>query len=101
MIASHLLQLFFAFAFVILGCIFTYKMTLALALKIIDLCFDSTLFRMGVIFFLAVVFCVVGALQLKDFIEKTDSGLSRFFPLSFFVSGIFLLLGFRKYTLTK
>lgn len=98
---AGLLQLFFAFAFLALACIFTYKITLPLGLKIIDLCFDSTHFRLGMSIFLAVVFCAVGILQFKDFIEETDPGMSRFFPLSFFVSGIFLFLGFQMQKFTK
>lgn len=100
MIAGFL-QLIFALAFLALACILTYKITLPLGLKIIDLCFDSEHFRIGVSILLAMVFCAIGVLQLKDFLEEPDSDLSRFFLLSFFVSGIFLFLGFRKRDLTK
>lgn len=90
------LQLVVAIAFVALVCILTYKIILPLCLKIIDLCFKSTVFRTGVCILLALAFCAVGILQLKDFIQESEYGLSWFFPLSFLVSGIFLFLIFWK-----
>ena len=96
---AALLQLFFAFGFIILVCVFTYKMTLPLCLKVIDLCFDSAHFRIGICLFLAMAFCAVGMLQLRDFVKETGPDLSRYFPLYFFVSGFFLLIGLRKQNL--
>ena len=90
------LQLILAIAFVVLVCFFTYKVMLPICLKIIDLCFESTVFRMGICIFLVFVFCAVGILQLIDFLEETDHGLSWFFPLSFLSSGIFVFLIFWK-----
>lgn len=98
---SGFLQLIFALAFLALACIFTYKITLPLCLKIIELCIDSPRFRMGISIFLALAFCAVGILQLKDFLEEPDLGLAIFFPLSFFVMGIFLFLGLHKQNLNK
>ena len=96
MIDNRLLQLLLGFAFIGLACFLTYKMTLHLALKIIDLCFAHPLFNIGVTFFFAVVFCAIGIFQLKVFIEE-GSNLSRFFPLSFISSAICLFLGFWNY----
>ncbi|KTC74849.1 hypothetical protein Lbir_0639 [Legionella birminghamensis] len=90
------LQTLFAIGFISLLCFVTYKITLFLCFNIIDLCFASSLFRRGMCLFLALFFCVVGGLQLHDFIQESKPDLSRFFPLSFFVSGIFLILTFRK-----
>lgn len=93
---SGLFQLILAITFVVLACAVIYKITLPMCLKIIDLCLESTKFRRGICIFLALVFCVIGMMQLKDFVEDTDHGLSRFFPLSFLSSGIFLFLAFWK-----
>jgi hypothetical protein len=93
---TGILQLALAIAFVVLVCVVTYKAVLAVCLKIIDLCFESTIFRFGICILLASVFCVMGILQLKDFVEETEHGMSRFFPLSFLASGIFLFLIFWK-----
>jgi hypothetical protein len=91
-----LLQLTLAIAFVVLVCFLTYKTVLPACLKIIDLCFKSTIFRVGTCIFLALAFCAVGIFQLKDFVEETEHGLSRFFPLYFLISGFFLFLIFWK-----
>ena len=101
MLASRLLQLFFALAFVSVTCFATYKITLPLLIKIVDLSIKSARFRMGISFFLAVMFCAIGALQLSDYIEDMGLSLSRFFPLSFLIAGIFVFLGLRKNPLTK
>lgn len=93
---AGLLQLIFAIAFIALACVFTYKATLPLCLKIIDLCFVSFYFRMGICIFLALAFFAVGILQLRDFFKEPNPGLALFFPLSFLVTGIFLFLGLRK-----
>lgn len=93
---SGLLQLIVAIAFIVLVCFVTYKLTLPICLKIIDLCFESTNFRLGICTFLALAFCAVGILQLQDFIEEIEHGLTWFFPLSFLSSGIFLFLIFWK-----
>jgi len=92
----NLIQLFLAIALIILACIATYKITVPLCLKIIDLCFDSNHFRVGICIFMAIAFCTAGLFQLKDFVTSTEFDLSWFFPLSLFVSGIFLVLGFLK-----
>jgi len=94
--STVLLQLLFAIGFIGLLCFVTYKITLYLGLKIIDLCFASSLFRKGLSAFLALIFGVTGGWQLHDFIQEPKPDLSRFFPLSFFVSGVFVILAFRK-----
>lgn len=53
--------------------------------------FEYPVFRVGVYIFLALDFSVVGIMQLKDFAQKTTHGVSRVFPLSFF-----LLFGSKK-----
>jgi hypothetical protein len=88
------LQLILAITFVVLACFLTYKITLPICLKIIDLCFESKVFRIGICIFLAGLFCAVGIVQLKDFANETGHGLHSFFPLSFSSSGIFLFLIF-------
>ncbi len=93
---AGVLQLILAIAFVALACFITYKVALSICLKIIDLGFESTTFRLGICIFLALAFCAIGILMLKDFIEETEPGLSRFFPLFFLASGIFLFLIFWK-----
>ena len=93
---GSLLQLILAIGFVASACVFTYKVMLPICLKIIDLGFESHIFRRGVCIVLALAFCAVGILQLKDFSEEIESGLSRFFPFSFLSSGIFLFLIFWK-----
>lgn len=90
------LQLFLGIAFLVLVCFIAYKIILPICLKIIDLCFESNIFRFGVCIFLALVFCAIGILQLKDFIQETEPEMSKFFPLSFLASGIFLILTFWK-----
>ncbi len=74
----------------------TYKITLPLGLKIIDLCFDSPVFCSRIFFCFAITFFIVGILQFKDYFELSSSSLSLFFPLSFFLSGIFVYLGLLK-----
>lgn len=83
-----------AITFIVLICFIAYKIILPVCLKIIDLCFESHTFRIGIGIFLALAFCAIGALQLKDFVEKPEPGMSSFFPLSFLTSGIFLILIF-------
>ncbi len=89
-------QLILAIAFVGLVSFFTYKVTLLTCLKSIELCFESTIFRRGICILLALIFCAVGILQLRDFVKESEQGLSRLFPLSFLSSGIFLFLIFWK-----
>lgn len=98
--SAILLQLLFAIGFISLLCFVTYKITLYLSFKIIDLCYASSLFRRAMCAFLALIFLVVGGLQLHDFIQKSMIALSQFFPLSFLVAGIFLMLAFRKQRMT-
>ncbi len=93
MLDNPLLQLLCACIFLVLVCTITYKMTLPVGLKIIELCLESSRFRAGVSFFLALIFGAVGILQLIDFMEETGPDLSRFFPLSFLITAIFLFLG--------
>lgn len=93
---AGLLQLILAIAFVALACFIIYKVTLPIILKIIDLGFESTIFRLGICIFLALAFCAFGILLLKDFIEETEHGMSWFFPLYFLTSGFFLFLIFWK-----
>jgi hypothetical protein len=89
---AGLLQLLFGLGFLAGVCFLTYKITLPIGLKMIDLCCKSARFRIGICIFLAAVFCAVGLVQLNDFFEETGSDLARFFPLSFFASSIFLVL---------
>lgn len=101
---SIVLKLFFAVVFVIFVCIFAYKITYLLCSKIIDLCFNSVYSSVFLCALLALFFCTVGVMQLKDFIQETHFDLSAFFPLSFLVAGICLYLGYRiirKKRLTK
>jgi hypothetical protein len=98
---APMLQLFLALIFVALVCVITYKITLPLIIKIVNLSIESTRFRMGLSFLLAAMFFAIGALQLSDFIEESNPGLSRFFPLSFLITGIWLFLGLRKHPLAK
>jgi hypothetical protein len=91
-----ILQLTLGIGFVVMVCFLAYKVVLPACLKIIDICFKSNLFRLGVCIFLALIFCGFGVLQLKDYREEIEHGMSRFFPLSFLASGIFLFLIFWK-----
>lgn len=93
---SGLLQLILALAFVALACLLTYKITVPICLKIFDLGLRSTIFRKGICITLALFFGAVGILMLKDFIEETEHGLTRYFPLLFLTSGFFLFLLFWK-----
>lgn len=93
---GSLLQLLLAIGFVVLACFFTYKLMLPICLKIIDLGFESHIFRRGICIVLALAFCAIGIVQLKDFFEEIEPGLSRFFPFSFLSSGLFLFLIFWK-----
>ena len=101
MLAGSLFQLFFAIAFVVIVCFISYKMTISLALKVFDLILESSRFRMGICFFLAVIFFAVGVVQLNDFMEGLGLSLSQFFPLSFLITGIFVFLGSKKQSPTK
>lgn len=85
-----------ALGFLALVSIITYKLTLPLGLKLIDLCFDSPVFCSRLFFCFAIAFFIVGVFQLKDYFELSSSSLSLFFPLSFFISGIFVYLGLLK-----
>jgi hypothetical protein len=98
---AGLLQLLFALAFIAFVCFVTYKITLPICLKIIDLCFESPRFRLGVLIFFAVAFAVLGIWQLKDFLEGVLPNLSRFFPLYFLISVIFVYLIYRNQKLSK
>lgn len=96
MLMSIFLQLIFAFAFVALACFVMYKVSMPICLKVIDLCFDSRVFRTGIYIFLALAFCALGIMQLIDFTKGIEPGLSRFFPGSFLCSGLFLFFIFWK-----
>lgn len=96
-----LLKLIFIIGFIVFVCMITYKLTLPLGLKIIDLSFESPVFRVSACFFLAVFFFVGGIMQLQDFMEGSNLSLSRFFPLSFLVMVICVFLGLRKQNFTK
>lgn len=93
---STMLQLILGIGFVVLACFLTYKITVPICVKIIDLCFVSPIFRRGTSIFLAVIFGAVGILLLEDFTQEIKQDLSCFFPLSFLLSGIFLFLTFWK-----
>ena len=93
---AGLLQLILAIAFVALVCFITYKATLPILLKIIDLSFESVIFRLGTWIFLALAFCATGIMMLKDFIGETEYGLSWLFPFYFLISGFFVFLIFWK-----
>ncbi len=95
-IMTAILQLILACGFIIGVCFGTYKLVLPICLKIIDLCFESYLFRMAVSIFLALAFCAVGIMQLIDFTKEIEHGLSCFFPLSFLVSAFFLFMTLKK-----
>ena len=95
-VLSILVQLSLAISFVILVCVATYKLTLPLALKIIDLCKISPFFRKGACIFFAIVFFITGLFQLKDFLKEIDSDLTQFFPLTLLAAGIFLFLGLQN-----
>lgn len=101
MAINPLLQLFFALATIVAACIIVYKLSLPLALKIMNLSMESARFRKGICFFLAFLFCAVGVLQLIDFMEEASPGLSRFFPLFFLNAAILMYLGSVKQLLTK
>ena len=93
---SSILQLVLAIGFVALTCFLFYKIILPINLKIIDLCMESDIFRIGICITLALAFYASGIVQLKDFNESAERNLSRFFPLSFLSSLIFLFLAFCK-----
>lgn len=101
MVVSPLLQLLFALVTIVAACMIVYKLSLPLALKIMNLSMESARFRKGICFFLAFLFCAMGVLQLIDFMEETSPGLSRFFPLFFLNAGIMVYLGSVKQRLTK
>ena len=66
-----LLQLFFAFAFIVLVCVMT------------------------------LMFFAMGVISFRDFMEGKYLGLSRFFPLLFLNAGIMVYLGTVKPRLIK
>ncbi len=93
---SLLLQLILVLGYVALACFVAYKISMPICLKIIDLCFDSHTFRIGISIFLALAFFAAGIMQLIDFSKGIEPGLSRFFPGSFLCSGLFLFFIFWK-----
>jgi len=53
-------------AYVALACYLTYKIAITLMDKVIDLCFDSPKFRIGLSLILSLAFLALGLLQLID-----------------------------------
>ncbi len=90
---SSFLKISLIIAYVALACYLTYKITITLMDKVIDLCFDSPKFRIGLCLILSLAFCALGLLQLTDYLKGTGPSLALFFPLSFSLSGILLFLG--------
>lgn len=93
---NKILLICLALGFLAVVSIITYKITLPLGLKVIDLCFDSPHFSSRLFFCFAIVFFIFGIFQLKDYFGISSSSLSLFFPLSFSMSGIFIYLGLLK-----
>ncbi|MDR3503660.1 MAG: hypothetical protein P4L79_13870 [Legionella sp.] len=89
------LQLILALTFIAVLCFATYKVTVLLGAKLIDLTFKSINFCRGVCVFLALCFFLVGVLSYQDFITQTGPDLSRFFPLFCVCGGFFLFLSLR------
>lgn len=93
---SILLNLVTAVVFIALVCFLTYKTVLPVCLKIIDQSIKSPVFRKCLCILLALAFGVVGTFQLIDFFHETLQSMSKFFPLSFLSSAIFLYLFFAR-----
>jgi hypothetical protein len=87
-----IIQLTLALIFIVIMCFSTYKVTVFLGTKMIDLMFKSINFSRGIGIFFALCFFLVGTISYQDFIAQTGPDLSKGFPLFFLCGGLFLFL---------
>ena len=99
--AGKILLIIIALAYILLMCFITYKVTVKLSMKLIDLCFDSPRFRSVSMITFMIIFFLVGLFQLHDFLTENNTGLAQFFPLSFIALGLAMFLFLRNQTRSR
>ena len=88
------LQFLLALTSIVIVGLLTYKITLFLGYKIIDVYSQPCWARKIISLLIGLFFGMMGAIQLEDFMLEDHLSLSAAFPLTFLVAGFFLFAAY-------